>query len=322
GSPFGPGATSPGLHVWRVEQLRPVQIPEATLGVLFSGDTYVVLHNGLEEQAHLHLWAETPRRTSGLPLHPTELAAGRAPCHPPRGSGQRVRPLHGLLPPRPHLPTYRSEGSMALASTCAQPGPGPMPKLYHMKGKRKIWASQWDSSWASFNTCDFFLLDLGQRGKGCLSPLSHSLLLPSLAPRLFSPVVGKTLVVGCGAWNNVLERSRMQELAAARTVSRAAKHTWRIVADSKEPPELVQHVLGPKPPLQEGSPEVDVVADQNNTGAAVLYKARTWQDAIMAPGLGMPKSHHAGHRRYMRLGTARVHHDGPQEHMRLDMALW
>lgn len=39
-----------------MEQLRPVEVPEATLGVFFSGDAYLVLHNGPEEQSHLHLW--------------------------------------------------------------------------------------------------------------------------------------------------------------------------------------------------------------------------------------------------------------------------
>lgn len=56
GSPFGPSVTSPGLHIWRVEKLRPVEVPKATWGVFFSGDAYLVLHNGPDERAHLHLW--------------------------------------------------------------------------------------------------------------------------------------------------------------------------------------------------------------------------------------------------------------------------
>lgn len=34
------------------------------------------------------------------------------------------------------------------------PGPDSAPKLYQVKGKRKIWASQWDPTWASFNAGD------------------------------------------------------------------------------------------------------------------------------------------------------------------------
>ncbi|KAM7028551.1 LOW QUALITY PROTEIN: macrophage-capping protein [Acridotheres tristis] len=237
GSPFGPGATSLGLHVWRVEQLRPVQVPEATLGVVFSGDTYVVLHNGLEEQAHLHLWV-------------------------------------GWDSPQD------KRGACALLST----------QLSSLLGERVTHREV-----------------QGNKSDLCMDCFPHGLTY-------------RTLVVGCGARSNVLEHSRMQELAAASQDSeRGGKAHLEIVADGKEPPELVQ-LLGPKPPLKEGSPEEDMVADQSNTGAAVLYKARTWQYTIMAPELGIPKCHHAGHRRYMRLGTARVHHDGPQEHMSLDMA--
>ncbi|NXP67413.1 CAPG protein, partial [Chloropsis cyanopogon] len=57
--------------------------------------------------------------------------------------------------------TYQ-EGGVASAFKRAQPGPGPTPKLYQVKGKRKIRASQREPSWASFNTGDCFLLDLGQ----------------------------------------------------------------------------------------------------------------------------------------------------------------
>lgn len=76
-------------------------------------------------------------------------------------------------------------------------------------------------------------------------------------------------------------------------------------------------------PLQEGSPEEDVVAHQSNMGAVVLYKVRTRQDTMMA--LGIPKCHHGRHWRYMRLGTARGHHGGPQDHMEVGHgpgALW
>ncbi|KAF4802896.1 hypothetical protein TURU_021179 [Turdus rufiventris] len=167
GSPFGPGATSPGLHVWQVEQLQPVEVPKATLGIFFSRDSYLVLHNGLDD-GH---WG-------------ISLSIGMV-------GGWDVCPSIGVsLFPSWHLP-------------------------------------------------------------------------------------GPDLMVWCGAWSNVLKHSRMQELAAASCDSeRGGKAHLEIVADGEEPPEMGQ-VLGPKHPLQEGSPEEHVVADQSNTGAAVPYKART-----------------------------------------------
>ncbi|NXG24022.1 CAPG protein, partial [Grallaria varia] len=151
------------------------------------------------------------------------------------------------------------EGGVASAfkPTRANPGPGPVPKLYQVKGRRKIRASEREPSWSSFNTGDCFLLDLGQ-----------------------------TLFVWCGARSNVLERSRAQELAAAiRDSERAGTVRLEIVVDGEEPPEMVQ-VLGTKPPLKEGNPEEDVVADESNAGAAVLYKARMWQDTMVSDATG------------------------------------
>lgn len=246
GSPFGPGATTPGLHVWRVEKLRPVEVPEATRGVFFSGDAYLVLHNGPEEQAHLHLWMgrdSSQDERGACALLSTQLSSllGERPVTHREVQGNESDLFMDYFP---RGLTYQEGGvASAFKRTQPGPGPGPAPKLYQVKGKRKIRASQRDLSWASFNTGDCFLLDLGQ-----------------------------TLFIWCGAQSNVLERSRAQELAAAvRDSERGGKARLEIVADGEEPPEMLQ-VLGPKPLLQEGSPEEDVVADQSNMGAAVLYK--------------------------------------------------
>uniref|UniRef100_A0A2K5JRB3 Gelsolin-like domain-containing protein n=1 Tax=Colobus angolensis palliatus TaxID=336983 RepID=A0A2K5JRB3_COLAP len=56
GSPFPGSVQDPGLHVWRVEKLKPVPVARENQGVFFSGDSYLVLHNGPEEVSHLHLW--------------------------------------------------------------------------------------------------------------------------------------------------------------------------------------------------------------------------------------------------------------------------
>lgn len=56
GSPFPASVQDPGLHIWRVEKLKPVSIAQENHGVFFSGDSYLVLHNGAEEVSHLHLW--------------------------------------------------------------------------------------------------------------------------------------------------------------------------------------------------------------------------------------------------------------------------
>lgn len=56
GSPFPGLVRSPGLHIWRVEKLKPVPVARENQGIFFSGDSYLVLYNGLEEFSHLHMW--------------------------------------------------------------------------------------------------------------------------------------------------------------------------------------------------------------------------------------------------------------------------
>ncbi|XP_074708395.1 macrophage-capping protein [Strix uralensis] len=246
GSPFGPTAALPGLHIWRVEKLRPVEVPKATWGVFFSGDAYLVLHNGPEERAHLHLWMgrDSSRDEQGAcALLATQLNAllGERPVTHREVQGNESDVFMEYFP---RGVTYQEGGvDSAFKSTHPGAGTGPVRKLYQVKGKKNIRASEREPSWASFNTGDCFILDLGQ-----------------------------TLFVWCGARCNVLERNRAQELAAAiRDGERGGKAGLEIVVDGEEPPEMLQ-VLGPKPPLQEGSPEEDVMADQRNAGAAVLYK--------------------------------------------------
>lgn len=70
---------------------------------------------------------------------------------------------------------------MALPFKHTHPGPDPTSKLYQVKGKGKIWVRHWDPSWASFNTGDCFLLNLGQVGGGLLcAPLSSGVSISSM----------------------------------------------------------------------------------------------------------------------------------------------
>ncbi|NWZ28158.1 CAPG protein, partial [Asarcornis scutulata] len=59
--------------------------------------------------------------------------------------------------------TYQ-EGGVDSAFRSVRPGagPGPVRRLYQVKGRKKIRATERDLSWASFNTGDCFVLDLGE----------------------------------------------------------------------------------------------------------------------------------------------------------------
>lgn len=74
GSPFPASVQDLGLHIWRVEKLKPVPLARENHGIFFSGDSYLVLHNGPEEVSHLHLWIGNGRWNSAEAG--TEVAGG------------------------------------------------------------------------------------------------------------------------------------------------------------------------------------------------------------------------------------------------------
>jgi hypothetical protein len=72
------------------------------------------------------------------------------------------------------LPSARSDGSSGLQEggvesafhkTASGAAPAAIRKLYQVKGKKNIRATEQALSWDSFNTGDCFILDLGQVGR-------------------------------------------------------------------------------------------------------------------------------------------------------------
>uniref|UniRef100_A0A8B9WNR9 Capping actin protein, gelsolin like n=1 Tax=Bos mutus grunniens TaxID=30521 RepID=A0A8B9WNR9_BOSMU len=318
GSPFPPTVKLPGLHIWRVEKLKPVPVAPENYGIFFSGDSYLVLHNGPEELSHLHLWIgqQSSRDEQGgcaiLAVHLNTLLGERPVQHResqgnesdlfmsyfPTASSTRSEPTahalscgfslssfplvvtlqkaqghSGLEPPPTRFllacfpscpvgggmgcwwegtggahsgwPSGLQEGGVESAFHKTSPGTAPaaIKKLYQVKGKKNIRATERVLSWDSFNTGDCFILDLGQN-----------------------------IFAWCGAKSNILERNKARDLALAiRDSERQGKAHVEIVTDGEEPADMIQ-VLGPKPSLKEGNPEEDLTADRTNAQAAALYK--------------------------------------------------
>uniref|UniRef100_A0A8D0HNP2 Macrophage-capping protein n=1 Tax=Sphenodon punctatus TaxID=8508 RepID=A0A8D0HNP2_SPHPU len=246
GSPFDASVRQPGLHIWRVEKMKPVPVPAEMKGIFYSGDSYLILHNGADEQSSLHIWIgqNSSRDEQGacavLSTHLSTLLEEKPIQHREmQGNESDV-----FMEYFPHGIKYQEGGvESAFQKAQASRHPSPIRKLYQVKGKKNIRATEKELSWASFNTGDCFILDLGE-----------------------------TIYTWCGEKSNILERNKARDLATAiRDSERKGKAKVEIVTDGEEPAEMIQ-VLGAKPALREGSPEEDAMADQKNAGAAVLYK--------------------------------------------------
>ncbi|XP_014385574.1 PREDICTED: macrophage-capping protein [Myotis brandtii] len=245
-SPFSTSVQEPGLYVWRVEKMKPVPVAPENQGVFFSGDSYLVLYNGTEEFSHLHLWIgqQSSRDEQGacamLAVHLNTLL-GERPVQHREVQGNESDLFMSYFP---RGLKYQEGGvESAFHKISAEAAPEAIRKLYQVKGKKNIRATERALSWDSFNTGDCFILDLGQN-----------------------------IFTWCGGKSNILERNKARDLALAiRDSERQGKAQVEIVSDGEEPAEMIQ-VLGPKPALKEGNPEEDLTADQTNAHAAALYK--------------------------------------------------
>ncbi|NXC44782.1 CAPG protein, partial [Penelope pileata] len=95
----------------------------------------------------------------GCALLSTQLNAllGERPVTHREAQGHESDQFMGYFP---RGVTYQ-EGGVDSAFRAARPGPGPVRRLFQVKGHRNIRASERDLTWASFNTGDCFILDLG-----------------------------------------------------------------------------------------------------------------------------------------------------------------
>uniref|UniRef100_A0A2K5S951 Gelsolin-like domain-containing protein n=1 Tax=Cebus imitator TaxID=2715852 RepID=A0A2K5S951_CEBIM len=235
GCPFSASVQDPGLHVWRVEKLKPVPVVRENQGVFFSsGDFYLLLYNGPEEVSHLHLWIgqQSSWHEQGayavLAVHLNTLL-GERPVQHREVQGSESNLFMSYFPQGLKYQEGDVESAFHKTSSVA---PAAVKKLY-----------QWALSWDSFHTGDCFILDLGQN-----------------------------IFAWCGGKSNILERNKARDLAlAVRDSERQGKAQVEIVTDGEEPDEMIQ-VLGPKPSLKEGNPEEDLTADQTNAQATALYK--------------------------------------------------
>ncbi|XP_067915960.1 macrophage-capping protein-like [Heterodontus francisci] len=236
-------AEQPGLQIWRVEKMKQVPVPKDAFGTFFTGDAYLVLHRG-EDRAHVHIWhgekaSSDEKGASALcAIQLDDKLQGR-PVHHREVQGNESELFMSYFP---NGIKYQ-EGGVETGFQKVPKGPVTIRRLYQVKGKKNVRAKQVELSWASFNTGDCFILDLGQ-----------------------------TIYQWCGTQSNWFERKKAGEFASSiRDLERHGKSDLIIVIDGEEPAEMTA-VLGVKPTLKEGNPQEDLQADQSHSQMASLSK--------------------------------------------------
>lgn len=220
--------------------MKAVPLDPSEVGAFYNGDSYLVLENRGEQGTDLHMWIG--EKSSGDEQVACAMLAttldnflGGEPIQHRQVQGYESSEFMNLFP---RGVSYKVGG---VESGFRRPqGPGPVQRLYQIKGKRNIRAKEVELSWSSFNKGDCFILDLGE-----------------------------IIVSWIGSKANIFEKQKVREIASLiRDTDRHGKARIVDCTEGEEPEEMLK-VLGTMPELAE-STEEDTKADASNS--ASLYK--------------------------------------------------
>uniref|UniRef100_A0A8C8IM59 Scinderin n=1 Tax=Oncorhynchus tshawytscha TaxID=74940 RepID=A0A8C8IM59_ONCTS len=243
---FDKAGRAAGLQIWRIEKIELVPVPENLHGSFYVGDAYVVLHTVKQRDScfyDLHFWlgkecsqdestaaaiftVQLDDFLGGKPVQYRELQGFESTAFTRYFKGGITYKAGGVASGFHHVVT---NDLSAL-------------RLFHIKGRRVIRATEVTLNWSSFNTGDCFIVDLGA-----------------------------VIYQWCGSECNKFERLKAAQVAASiRDNERNGRAKLVVVEEWSEPPELTE-VLGNKPDLPEGDDNDDMVADISNRKMAKLY---------------------------------------------------
>jgi len=157
---------APGLQIWRIEKFQVKSWPQDQYGSFYSGDSYIVLNtykkkdgNALQWDVHFWLGKFTSQDEAGTAAYKTveldDLLGGAPIQH------REVQEYESDL----FLTYFKNQikimdGGVDSGFKHVEPEKY-VPRLLHVKGKRKVRVSQVPMEKASLNSGDVFILDAG-----------------------------------------------------------------------------------------------------------------------------------------------------------------
>ncbi|XP_071396407.1 scinderin isoform X2 [Centroberyx affinis] len=243
---FDKAGKTAGLQIWRIESLELVPVPESLHGNFYTGDAYVILRTVKQRESifyDLHYWlgelcsqdestaaaifaVQLDDYLGGKPVQYRELQGVESTAFTSYFKGGITYKTGGVASGFHHVVTN---------DLSAQ-------RLFHIKGRRVVRATQVPLSWSSFNRGDCFIVDLGA-----------------------------VIYQWCGSMCNKFERIKAAQVATGiRDNERNGRAKLVVVEEGGEPSELTE-VLGSKPVLSDGDDSDDTQADMSNRKIAKLY---------------------------------------------------
>uniref|UniRef100_A0A4W4G696 Scinderin n=1 Tax=Electrophorus electricus TaxID=8005 RepID=A0A4W4G696_ELEEL len=243
---FEQAGKTTGLHIWRIESLEIVPVPEGLHGSFYVGDAYLILRTVKQKDLYfydLHYWlgkecsqdestaaaifaVQLDDYLGGKPVQYRELQGCESTAFTSYFKGGITYKAGGVASGFKHVVTNELSAQ----------------RLFHIKGRRVVRATEVPLDWTSFNKGDCFIVDLGA-----------------------------VIYQWCGSMCNKFERLKAAQMAVGiRDNERNGRAQLVVVEDGSEPSEL-NKVLGDKPELPDGEDNDDTVADVSNRKMAKLY---------------------------------------------------
>uniref|UniRef100_A0A8C1TCS6 Villin-1 n=1 Tax=Cyprinus carpio TaxID=7962 RepID=A0A8C1TCS6_CYPCA len=157
--------TTPGLQMWRVENMELVPCPPKTYGQFFEGDSYVILYthktsNNYTYDLHYWLGKDTSQDEQGAAaIYTTQMDEhlGGAAVQHRETQGHESATFQGYF----KQGIIYKKGGVASGMKQVETNTYNIRRLLHVKGNKHVVAGEVEMSWNSFNQGDVFLLDLG-----------------------------------------------------------------------------------------------------------------------------------------------------------------
>ncbi|XP_077390048.1 scinderin like a [Festucalex cinctus] len=230
-----------GLQIWRMEKLDLTEVPKETHGSFFTGDSYIVLYTSAAPSYNVHTWmgshtSQDEKVAATILMIQLDDSLGGAAKQFTEHQDMESTVFNGYFK---HGLTYK-KGGVASGFRNVVTNAANVKRLLHVKGHRRVRASEVDLAWSSFNKGDSFIIDLG-----------------------------KNIYAWTGSEGNRYERLKATQLAVdIRDNERRGRADLHIIDEGDEPEEVIK-VLGAKPDLPAGSPDVPTM--QTSRQPASLY---------------------------------------------------
>ncbi|XP_068805018.1 villin-1 isoform X2 [Struthio camelus] len=158
--------TTPGLQIWRIENMEMVPVPPKSYGNFYEGDCYVLLSTrktGSSFTYDIHYWLgrESSQDEQGAAaIYTTQMDdhLGTVAVQHREAQGYESETFRSYF----KQGLIYKKGGTASGMKHVETNTYNVQRLLHVKGKKTVAAGEVEMSWKSFNRGDVFLLDLGQ----------------------------------------------------------------------------------------------------------------------------------------------------------------